>query len=147
MNYESWYRKHVVSWALMYSIRVVCFRSNEASTIFTMSYNIKTFCSCWCTQLVIRSQLFFFLVFPSSHDWKARLKLPPVDTRYRTEVWLWMIWLHACFELSLAFLTLNYLSWASLKALVCAICSSTCSLALKLYLNHHLKSLSKCFSF
>jgi hypothetical protein len=30
-------------------------------------------------------------LFVSSQDWKARLKLPPADTRYRTEVLFWTI--------------------------------------------------------
>lgn len=67
---------------------IFIFRSNKASTSFTTCYHQRNILFLLVTQLVINmsSQLVFFLVFLSSHDWKARLNLPPVDTRYRTEV-------------------------------------------------------------
>lgn len=39
--------------------------------------------------------VFGFYYTTSSQDWKGRLKIPPPDTRYQTEVWFWILFSNA----------------------------------------------------
>lgn len=85
----------------------------------------------WCHISIIKLAMFFYLLFLlfflsddfSSQDWKSQLKIPPPDTRYKTEVCTstlpWNVYAEKLYWLILDFFDARDISWVLIYVSFC----------------------------